>query len=180
MCHLIMLDFRFGFQLSINRVCECQLLGALEELVMGRLSSDVGGVVEICGAWYPPKAVHVQRPLNRVDNLHIPHSDQPPLVFLKNLPSFLKNIQTIWIAASPHCLSTKITPHLPLQQQFKSVLRHLQNNWIIWQESNMSSGAEKLKNNKTIAILDAAEKGNYGVVSVCCVCLSPFDQLWYP
>jgi hypothetical protein len=34
---------------------------------------------------------------------------------------------------------------------------------------NMSSGAEKLKNNKSIAILDAAEKGGYGIVSVVCV-----------
>jgi hypothetical protein len=33
----------------------------------------------------------------------------------------------------------------------------------------MSSGAEKLKNNKSIAILDAAERGGYGVVSVVCV-----------
>jgi fructose-bisphosphate aldolase class II len=32
----------------------------------------------------------------------------------------------------------------------------------------MSSGAEKLKNNKSIAILDAAEKGGYGIVSVVC------------
>jgi fructose-bisphosphate aldolase class II len=34
----------------------------------------------------------------------------------------------------------------------------------------MSSEAEKLKNNKSIAILDAAEKGGYGIVSVVCVC----------
>ena len=33
----------------------------------------------------------------------------------------------------------------------------------------MSSGAEKLKNNKSIAILDAAERGSYGIVSVVCV-----------
>jgi len=33
----------------------------------------------------------------------------------------------------------------------------------------MSSGAEKLKNNKSIAILDAAERGGYGIVSVVCV-----------
>ncbi|KAH8809793.1 putative fructose-bisphosphate aldolase [Hyaloscypha sp. PMI_1271] len=32
----------------------------------------------------------------------------------------------------------------------------------------MSSGAEKLKNNKSIAILDAAERGGYGIVSVVC------------
>jgi len=32
----------------------------------------------------------------------------------------------------------------------------------------MSSAAEKLKNNKSIAILDAAEKGGYGIVSVVC------------
>ncbi|TVY85126.1 putative fructose-bisphosphate aldolase [Lachnellula suecica] len=32
----------------------------------------------------------------------------------------------------------------------------------------MSAGAEKLKNNKSIAILDAAEKGGYGIVSVVC------------
>lgn len=32
----------------------------------------------------------------------------------------------------------------------------------------MSSGLEKLKNNKSIAILDAAEKGGYGIVSVVC------------
>jgi fructose-bisphosphate aldolase class II len=37
----------------------------------------------------------------------------------------------------------------------------------------MSSGAEKLKNNKSIAILDAAERGGYGVVSVVCVRLFP-------
>ena len=36
----------------------------------------------------------------------------------------------------------------------------------------MSSGAEKLKNNKSIAILDAAEKGGYGIVSVVCVRIS--------
>lgn len=35
----------------------------------------------------------------------------------------------------------------------------------------MSSGAEKLRDNKSIAILDAAERGGYGVVSVVCVCL---------
>lgn len=35
----------------------------------------------------------------------------------------------------------------------------------------MSSGAEKLKANKTIAILDAAERGGYGVVAVCCYSL---------
>jgi fructose-bisphosphate aldolase class II len=35
----------------------------------------------------------------------------------------------------------------------------------------MASGAEKLKNNKSIAILDAAERGGYGIVSVVCVCL---------
>ena len=33
----------------------------------------------------------------------------------------------------------------------------------------MSSGAEKVKNNKSIAILDAAERGCYGIVSVVCV-----------
>jgi hypothetical protein len=38
----------------------------------------------------------------------------------------------------------------------------------------MSSGAEKLKNNKSIAILDAAERGGYGVVSVVCVRAFPF------
>jgi len=38
----------------------------------------------------------------------------------------------------------------------------------------MSSGAEKLKVNKTIAILEAAEKGNYGIVSVCCY---SFEQI---
>ncbi|KAH8663032.1 putative fructose-bisphosphate aldolase [Tricladium varicosporioides] len=32
----------------------------------------------------------------------------------------------------------------------------------------MSSAAEKLKNNKSVAILDAAEKGKYGIVSVVC------------
>ncbi|PMD17435.1 aldolase [Hyaloscypha hepaticicola] len=32
----------------------------------------------------------------------------------------------------------------------------------------MSSGAEKLKTNKSIAILDAAERGGYGIVSVVC------------
>lgn len=37
----------------------------------------------------------------------------------------------------------------------------------------MTSAAEKLKNNKSIAILDAAEKGGYGVVSVVCVNLTP-------
>jgi fructose-bisphosphate aldolase class II len=37
----------------------------------------------------------------------------------------------------------------------------------------MSSGAEKLKNNKSIAILDAAERGGYGVVSVVCVRVFP-------
>lgn len=37
----------------------------------------------------------------------------------------------------------------------------------------MSSAAEKLKNNRSIAILDAAEKGGYGIVSVVCVGLSP-------
>jgi hypothetical protein len=36
----------------------------------------------------------------------------------------------------------------------------------------MSSGAEKLKNNRSIAILDAAERGGYGIVSV--VCVRPF------
>lgn len=40
----------------------------------------------------------------------------------------------------------------------------------------MSSGAEKLKNNKSIAILDAAEKGGYGIVSVVCVS----NHLSYP
>jgi hypothetical protein len=38
----------------------------------------------------------------------------------------------------------------------------------------MSSGAENLKNNKSIAILDAAERGGYGVVSVVCVRAFPF------
>jgi hypothetical protein len=38
----------------------------------------------------------------------------------------------------------------------------------------MSSGTEKLKNNKSIAILDAAERGGYGVVSVVCVRAFPF------
>lgn len=33
----------------------------------------------------------------------------------------------------------------------------------------MSSGVEKLKNNKSIEILNAAEKGGYGIVSVVCV-----------
>jgi hypothetical protein len=37
----------------------------------------------------------------------------------------------------------------------------------------MSSGAEKLKTNKSIAILDAAERGGYGVVSVVCVRVFP-------
>ena len=40
----------------------------------------------------------------------------------------------------------------------------------------MSSAAEKLKNNKSIAILDAAERGGYGVVSVVCVCNSILRQ----
>jgi hypothetical protein len=33
----------------------------------------------------------------------------------------------------------------------------------------MASSAEKLKNNKSIAILDKAEKEGYGIVSVVCV-----------
>lgn len=46
------------------------------------------------------------------------------------------------------------------------------------------SGAEKLKNNKSIALLDAAEKGGYGVVSVVCVSAVPvvsfvfFWKIW--
>jgi fructose-bisphosphate aldolase, class II len=34
------------------------------------------------------------------------------------------------------------------------------------------TGAEKLKNNKSIAILDAAERGGYGIVAVCCVSIA--------
>jgi hypothetical protein len=33
----------------------------------------------------------------------------------------------------------------------------------------MSNSTEKLANNRSIAILDAATKGGYGIVAVCCV-----------
>jgi hypothetical protein len=44
--------------------------------------------------------------------------------------------------------------------------------------SAMSSGVEKLKNKKSIAILDAAEKGGYGIVSVVCVSLKYLHSIF--
>ena len=57
-----------------------------------------------------------------------------------------------------------------LQIQFNEIINYLD---LEFSHQTMSSGAEKLKNNKSIAILDAAEQGGYGVVSVVCVRVFP-------